>query len=436
MKKYIILIVTFLFLISGCAILSSNGGFSPAFKDEKFSSRSVPAKISKESEQILETKGYVYLGSMQLEENVKSCWDKECLNFECTDNLPHKDMVGEVLEKAAVQGGDVLILESNAKPAISSINKTGGPCVSWGDKDIQVSYCCKEARGYCESTCYRTQTLRNVCIAWGTIDGKKCSFVTRGKIWRYDPEISRKQEKYITLKKIYEKNKEDKINRGNVLDWFKDGAIFGFKDKSGKIVIKPKFTDVNTDGWGENLIAVAVGEKDKKLYGYIDKNGKWAISPSYKAAGRFSEGLAVVKVNEKYVYIDKTGRTILNPPFTNVGEFHEGIAMIYVFTPNNSYSSSTSEIVRKALESTKCGYMDKTGNVIIEPQYLVCNQFSDGVASVKSLDSNFGFIDRKGVYVIKPQFDRAAEFIDGIGKIVIGNKEGYINKTGEVVLEL
>ena len=77
MKKYSILIALILFLLSGCAILSSNITFTPAFKDEKVSARSVPAKISKESDKILETKGYAYIGFVRLEDEVKSCWEKE-----------------------------------------------------------------------------------------------------------------------------------------------------------------------------------------------------------------------------------------------------------------------------------------------------------------------------------------------------------------------
>jgi hypothetical protein len=254
MKKYIILIAPFLILLSGCAIFSSNITFTPVdgSADVKISSRTTPAKISKESDKILETKGYAYIGFVRLEDEVKSCWDKECQNFACTDSLPHKDMIKEVLDKAASQGGDLLVLESNAKPEILSTQKAGS-CVSWADRDVQVPYCCKYGRGYCESTCYRTQR-QSVCVAHASIYGKKCSFVTSGKVWRQDPELIKdlariEREKkfprnFEVMKKAYEPRFQEDLKKGFSRvgpPAIKVSGKYGFQEsvQSNKIIIKP-----------------------------------------------------------------------------------------------------------------------------------------------------------------------------------------------------
>jgi hypothetical protein len=362
MKKYLILIAPLLFLLSGCAIFSSNITFTPVdgLSDVKISSRSTPAKISNESDKILETKGYAYIGFVRLEDEVKACWDKECQNFECTASLPHQDMTKEVLEKATAVGGDLLVLGSNAKPEISSTQKKGGPCIRSGDQYIQVPYCCKQGRGYCESTCYRTER-RTVCLEQATIYGKKCSFVTSGKVWRYDPElikdlakIEREKKfprKFEVMKKTYEANipkalKERISIRGPSA--IKVGDKYGFQEAvwSKKIIIAPQYTDV-LHGFSEGLAAVAIGEKDKKLWGFIDNTGQWVIRPSYGDASKFYEGLASVKENNKYGYIDKKGIFIIKPQFDAAYSFIEGMAKVKV--------------------GNKEGYVNKLGEVFMEP---------------------------------------------------------------------
>jgi len=50
-----------------------------------------------------------------------------------------------------------------------------------------------------------------------------------------------------------------------------------------------------------------------KKYGYIDKTGKIVIEPKFDNAWSFSEGLARVKIDDKDGYIDKTGKYVWEP---------------------------------------------------------------------------------------------------------------------------
>ena len=116
----------------------------------------------------------------------------------------------------------------------------------------------------------------------------------------------------------------------------------------------------------------------------------------------------------------------------------------------------------------KCGYIDKAGNIVIEPKYDFAEDFSEGLACIgyrikkedadeeivkrqnwrfdlNSLPSLFGevedsvylygFINTKGEVIIEPQFDSADAFSEGLSKIGIGGKFGYINRNGEIVIE-
>lgn len=48
-------------------------------------------------------------------------------------------------------------------------------------------------------------------------------------------------------------------------------------------------------------------------------------------------------------------------------------------------------------------------------------------------DGKWGYIDKTGKVVIEPQFDRAAGFSEGLAFVWIGNKGGWIDKTGNII---
>jgi hypothetical protein len=457
MKKFIVLSIPFLLLLSGCVSVSTNATFTPVdgLSSFKIGSRTAPAKISTEPDKALEEKGYVDIGFVQFEDHSKTCWGKECQNFECTDSAPHKDMLKEMLEKAAAHGGDLLVLGSNGKSEMISIHKEGGRCIAWGDKVFQVQYCCQYGNGYCLSTCTRTET-RTVCTATEGILGSECYFWITGRVWRYDPELmkplaefTKKKEGYLALKKTYEETLADKCDLISFYDVVRDKR--GFKDKDGKIVIEPQFHQVSfTYCRDDSLIAVSTGEGDNEVWGFIDKAGKWVIRPAYEEAYDFSEGLAPVKVNKKWGYVNKDGKMVIKPQNTYGFGFNEGLALILpeedkmhfgyidktgniIIKPKFDEGSDFTDGLARVKINNKYGYIDKKGNIIIEPQFDDASAFREGLAGVK-INNKYGYIDKKGIFIIKPQFDNAYQFFKGIAKVKIGEKEGYINKSGEVFM--
>jgi hypothetical protein len=62
--------------------------------------------------------------------------------------------------------------------------------------------------------------------------------------------------------------------------------------------------------------------------------------------------------------------------------------------------------------------------------------FSEGFARVQQgrfPQTRYGYIDRTGALVIKPQFEIASDFTDGIAMVLVEGKRGYINKAGEYI---
>ncbi|ECC1273812.1 WG repeat-containing protein, partial [Campylobacter coli] len=53
-------------------------------------------------------------------------------------------------------------------------------------------------------------------------------------------------------------------------------------------------------------------------WGFIDRSGKFVIKPKFDSIWDFSEGLAKVKLNGKYGFIDKSGKIVIEPKFDDI----------------------------------------------------------------------------------------------------------------------
>ena len=60
--------------------------------------------------------------------------------------------------------------------------------------------------------------------------------------------------------------------------------------------------------------------------------------------------------------------------------------------------------------------------------------FEEGLATVE-IRGKKDYLDRSGEIVIKPQFDEARHFSNGLAAVRIGNKSGYIDRAGKYVWE-
>lgn len=160
--------------------------------------------------------------------------------------------------------------------------------------------------------------------------------------------------------------------------------------------------------------------------GYIDKTGKIVIEPKWGGASNFSEGLAVVATHENGYqegYIDETGKVVIKPQYVMARDFSEGLAAVGFgeFTMHGGGKHTT-------------GFIDKSGKLIIAAKFYGASDFSEGLAAVNR-DEKYGFIDRSGEIVIPMQFDEAWGFSEGLACVKIGNKFGFIDKTGKLVIK-
>lgn len=77
----------------------------------------------------------------------------------------------------------------------------------------------------------------------------------------------------------------------------------------------------------------------------------------------------------------------------------------------------------------KVGFMDKSGNIVIEPKYDDVFPFSEGRAPVE-LKGKWGYIDKKGSVIVPIQYDIGHMFSEGLASVEAGGKWGYIDPNG------
>src|SRR6187401_3459622 len=65
-------------------------------------------------------------------------------------------------------------------------------------------------------------------------------------------------------------------------------------------------------------------------WGYIDKSGREQIPADYRGVGRFSEGLAAVRLRGTYGYINESGQLTIPFRFDYAEPFSGGIAIAYL----------------------------------------------------------------------------------------------------------
>ena len=134
-----------------------------------------------------------------------------------------------------------------------------------------------------------------------------------------------------------------------------------------------------------------------QYYGFILHDGTVVVQPKYIEAHEFSEGLAaVMDTNHRWSFINTAGKRVFILPsyVSKVGDFSEGLCW---------FRNSNTDLV---------GFVDRTGKVVIRPQWNFAHNFSDGLAAVGN-----------GRTLGDPWFE-------------IGNLLGYINHKGEMVIPL
>ncbi len=231
--------------------------------------------------------------------------------------------------------------------------------------------------------------------------------------------------------------------------------LWGYIDDSGKFIIEPKYEnalDFSEEGMaqvynnnaigvmndkGEEIIPTRYKEIAELKNGYIrafdgqinhvfNYEGKEQFSGNYAYIGPYSDNLfAVARFNDSkdvlMGYVNKSGEAVIEPKYMRAYDFHNGKALVMK-------------------EQELYQIIDKDGNVLRELEYDLVVPANDGTSYlVRNKDNLFGYIDNEGNVLVEPKFQNGSLFEDGNAIVAVKENDsilfGAIDKEGNYIIE-
>ena len=249
---------------------------------------------------------------------------------------------------------------------------------------------------------------------------------------------------------------------------FERNGRVGFIDPGGKVVVDPAIVAPIEDvgDFSDGLARV-------DHQGYVDAAGRFIIKQKFWWEYDFSDGLAQVLVedqSQKYgqmgLVVDPTGKIVARVPAFHTQEFSEGLAAYEAEGKPGVRKFEPGNFVYRDYPGLK-GFVDRTGNIVIKPEFAEVGPFVDGLARavldgychVATWDGGrqgtpttgypsdcggapadavspckVGFIRKDGGFAIQPRFEAAQDFQEKLAAIRIGGLWGFIDTSGTLVI--
>jgi len=97
---------------------------------------------------------------------------------------------------------------------------------------------------------------------------------------------------------------------------------------------------------------------------------------------------------------------------------------------------SAQTILAGVKSNDKWGFINQSGEWVIQPQFDNVESFAEGFAGAKT-GKDWGYIDQTGTWVIRPEYKRAEDFAEGLARVIMrledDNKWVFIGKDGKQV---
>lgn len=193
---------------------------------------------------------------------------------------------------------------------------------------------------------------------------------------------------------------------------------WGYVDKSGKIAIKAKYSDIQAFAEGYAIVTTKEEGSDA-IVEVINTKGEtvYKIKDKYQIVSNFSNGrLIVMDEDHRYSVLDEKGEaTKLPDKIDDVEGFH-GDYIIFESDDNQT------------------GVMDIKGEVVIRPKYRAIIFCTDNTFwAQKDRDSEIVKLDNKGETIVTTDFKSISMHVPGIGFFAKdGGTYVLINEKGEL----
>lgn len=196
-----------------------------------------------------------------------------------------------------------------------------------------------------------------------------------------------------------------------------------YGNKSSQKVIADKFF---TEGVAPKLIkggyvGPPMPNPPEEVWSYVDSNGTLATNQEFEGAGYFSDGLAIVKKNDKFGVINESFNTVIDYKYNNLNKIDTTLFA--------------------AKKGERWGIIDVSDNVIADFEYLYIGEFSEGLAPVgmnlmDGVLSDSAYIAHNGEIFLDMGFQLTDKFIDGYACVCDKRtkKYGVIDHLGNYVI--
>jgi|GEM_PF-806451 hypothetical protein len=180
-------------------------------------------------------------------------------------------------------------------------------------------------------------------------------------------------------------------------------------DKDNKKVFGDKQFNYTGD-FDNGFAIVGIGDcdVDSCKYGMIDKLGNWTILPIYDDFEDPTSGLYEVARDSLHGFINQQGNAVISLKYSNAVPFSEGVAAV-------------------ALD-TSWFFIDTQGKQLFFDNFHDVSNFKDSLCAVSRDGENWGYIDRSGNFVIEPLYEDAGDFENGIA--IVSKKEKDLKHKG------
>jgi hypothetical protein len=113
-------------------------------------------------------------------------------------------------------------------------------------------------------------------------------------------------------------------------------------DREGRVVVPAELDCGDVDG---DLVSIS----RNRLGGWANLGGRIVIEPRFEKKGRFSDGVAAIRLDGRWGYVDRHGTLVIEPRFEHADAFRHGLGLV-------EYGDSAA-------------YIDRSGTVIREMHF-------------------------------------------------------------------
>jgi hypothetical protein len=432
--------------ISGCAVIGNKKvSFKPDIKG-RFSARGQPAAVTQMSKAELFDQDYVSLGHLTVEQITEVCKGysdsktNEWISKGCKKKSLDAHSTEVLLKRAAERGADLVKLTKDGGI------KTEPTFISMCDFYMSVPtqrYVCPPVGG---AGCYTKIVYEQRCTRWRKVpSGHLVKRYSSGTIWRLDPVLVQDQE-FMFAATSGDTDRIQKVLDDGYDIFTKDSAgetalqraaRYGHVDVINILISRGLPVDVRATDGSTPLMTAAGSGKARAVNALLASGANInAQQPGGDDTGKYTPLMYAIRFGNpasvKAILKAKPDASLKN------SQNLDALGIVNKYQGGGLYRGKYALVV--PYMKGAYGFINKTGKIVIPPQFIFADAYSDGLARVNVGSSGWGYIDKKGSIVIEPTFFAATvdnlpqKFSEGLAAVKVGKKWGYIDKKGKMVI--